>query len=115
MLVIALIGALLVATVCVNALIARRSGRQDAIEQHERALEALRDLAEHPRPLPEFTHPDEPPTDHIRILEHRPPSVGTARKRTKRAAVSRRSGARARIEMPAPAPAVQDVRPATIA
>jgi hypothetical protein len=108
MLVIALIAALLVVTMCVNALITRHSGGQDAIERHERAIEALRDLAEHPRPLPDFTHPDEPPTDHIRILEHRPQANRPPRTRTKRAVVSHRAGPRPRIEIPAPPPAVSE-------
>lgn len=115
MLVIALIGALLLATVCVNALITRRSGRQDAIEQHERALDALRDLAEHPRPLPEFAHPDEPPTDHIRILEHRPQFVRPPRPHTKRAVLSDLSGERPRIEIPAAPPVAEKSRPVTLA
>lgn len=104
MVVIALIAALLVTTVCVNALLNRRVGRADDIERHGRAIDALRDLAEHPRPLTAAPHYDEPPTDHIRILEHRPEGARPARTHTKRAAVSHRAGPRPRIDAPAPRP-----------
>jgi hypothetical protein len=114
MVVIAVIAVLLVATVCVNALITRRAGRADAIERHERALDALRDLSEHPRPQPEFPHPAEPPTDHIRILEHRPQMARPPRTHTKRAAVSHRAGPRPRIDAPAPPPATAEPVPAVL-
>ena len=104
MVVIGLIAALLITTVCVNALLSRRAGHADEIERHERALGALRDLAEHPRPLTAAPHYDEPPTDHIRILEHRPDAVRPPRTHTKRATVSHRSGPRPRIEIPAVSP-----------
>jgi cytoskeletal protein RodZ len=89
----------------VNAWIGRRSRRADTIERHGRALAALRDLAEHPQPMP--TEPPPPPTDHVRILDERPTGVPTARRRTRRAVTSRRTAtARAR-------PRDLDTRPVT--
>jgi hypothetical protein len=84
----------LAAAACANALYSRRN-RDDSLERHERALNALRDLAEHPHPEPAPLH-EEMPTDHVRILDERPEGTVPQRRRTRRAASARRTTARAR-------------------
>src|SRR6185295_5455287 len=84
----------LAAAACANALYSRRN-RDDSLDRHERALNALRDLAEHPHPEPAPLH-EELPTDHVRILDERPEGTPPQRRRTRRAASARRSTARAR-------------------
>lgn len=84
----------LAAAVCANALYTRRN-REDSLERHERALNALRDLNEHPHPEPEPIH-EELPTDHVKILEERPQGSTPPRRRTRRPASARRMTARSR-------------------
>jgi hypothetical protein len=84
----------LAAAACANALYTRRN-REDSLERHERALNALRELNEHPHPEPEPIH-EELPTDHVKILEERPVGAMPQRRRARRAASARRMTARSR-------------------
>ena len=60
------------------------------MERHLRGLDALRDLAEQPRPaIPDQVAPREPSTDHVRILAEPP-----ANARAPRRAAARRTAAR---------------------
>ena len=94
MAVIIVIVVALAAAACANALYSRRN-RDDSLERHERALNALRDLNEHPHPEPAPLH-EELPTDHVRILDERPEGTAPQRRRTRRAASARRTSARTR-------------------
>jgi cytoskeletal protein RodZ len=65
------------------------------MERHLRAIDALRDLAEHPRPAE--THlepPPDMPSEHIRILDQPPAGVRPARRGTTRRATAGASRAR---------------------
>jgi hypothetical protein len=73
------------------------SGRDNVppMERHLRAIDALRDLAEHPRPAE--THlepPPEMPSEHIRILDEPPAGTRPARRGTARRATAGASRAR---------------------
>ena len=76
MVVIVVIALLLIATVFVNGLLARRP-EDTTIVRHMRALERLEQLAREPRPPSEPQPDPEPLSDHIRILES-PPSVSAS-------------------------------------
>jgi hypothetical protein len=84
----------LAAAACANALYSRRN-REDSLERHERALNALRELNEHPPPEPGPIHEDLP-TDHVKILDERPEGTTPQRRRTRRATSARRATARPR-------------------
>jgi hypothetical protein len=91
--VIVVVGAILVTTASVNSLWERR--RHDSLERHEKALAALRDLAEHPRePPPE--PPPPPPTDHVHILSEPPADAAAHHRRVQKAAAARRAAERRR-------------------
>jgi cytoskeletal protein RodZ len=91
---IVVIGVLVIAIAGLNAWVGRhRQG--DSLERHERALNALRDLAEHPEPIP--AEPPPTPTDHVHILDERPAGAPPQRRRARRPpAKSRPSTARTR-------------------
>ncbi len=120
MIVIIVIALVLLATACANVWIARRAN-DDALIRHERALEALRDLAEHPRPVAADlrTHPEtepDPAMDHIRILHEPPAGMVPHRRRTGRTgSVRARPTTRRRRVAPAaaaPAPPAPNTPPA---
>jgi hypothetical protein len=96
------------------------------MERHLRAIDALRDLAEHPRPAQSLVEPPpDLPSEHIRILSEAPAGTRPARRGTTRratAATSRtRSGARrpakSRTSAPPPTPprerATIEIHPST--
>jgi len=107
--VIAAVVVLLIATFVLNRLVNR--DRTAPLERHERALAALRDLAERPRPVvrdvaPSITLPDE----HIRILTDGPEGEdprqsAPAARRARAAAASVNALPPIRTEEPAPQPA----------
>lgn len=80
---IGVIAAAIAATAFVHYL--RVRSRVAPMERHLRALEALRDLSEHPQPTPDLVIQPESSTDHVRILQESPTGF---RKR----AASRRAG-----------------------
>jgi len=89
--VIIVIGTVLLATFGVNMFAGRRRGDDDALDRHERALAALREVAEHPHPLVADPHRELPPTDHIRILREPPADAAARRRRARRTAAARRA------------------------
>ena len=91
--VIVVVGAILVTTASLNSLWDRR--RHDSLERHEKALAALRDLAEHPRELPPEPPPP-PPTDHVHILSEPPADAAAHHRRVQKAAAARRAAERRR-------------------
>ena len=91
--VIVVVGAILVTTASLNSLWDRR--RHDSLERHEKALAALRDLAEHPRELPPEP-PPQPPTDHVHILSEPPADAAAHHRRVQKAAAARRAAERRR-------------------
>src|SRR4051812_2309611 len=94
MIAIIVIGVLVIAIAGLNAWIARRH-QGGSLERHERALGALRELAEHPQPIP--AEPPPPPTDHVHILDERPAGAPPQRRRARRPpAKSRPATARSR-------------------
>jgi hypothetical protein len=88
MYVIVVVGAILVTTASVNTLWDRR--RHGSLERHEKALAALRDLAEHPRELPPEPPPPTP-TDHVHILSEPPADAAAHRRRVQKAAAARKA------------------------
>jgi cytoskeletal protein RodZ len=79
---------LLLTTAFPNVLVSRRSD-DEALVRHERALAALRDLAERPRPVAADLRSEPlPPTDHVRILHDPPASLVSHRRRTRRTGAS---------------------------
>jgi hypothetical protein len=95
MIVIVVIGLVLIATAGVQMYIIRRRNNVDPLVRQERAIAALRDVAEHPHPLVANPHPEIPPTRNIKILEE-PPADAVARRR--RAAAARRARRRAEAQ-----------------
>jgi hypothetical protein len=91
--VIVVVGAILVTTASLNSLWDRR--RHDSLERHEKALAALRDLAEHPRELPPEPPPPTP-TDHVHILSEPPADAAAHHRRVQKAAAARRAAERRR-------------------
>ena len=90
MIAIVVIGILVIALAGLNAWIGRRR-KGDSLERHERALNALRDLADHPQPIPAV--PEPPPTDHVHILDERPAGAPPQRRRARRPAAKRNPAA----------------------
>lgn len=89
MIVIVVIGIVLIATAGAQMLVVRRRN-VDPLVRQERAIAALRDVAEHPQPLVADPHPQLPPTPNIRILEEPPADAAARRRRARRAAAARR-------------------------
>ena len=89
MIVIVVIGIVLIATAGVQMYVVRRRN-VDPLVRQERAIAALRDVAEHPHPLVADPHPQLPPTRNIRILDEPPADAAARRRRARRAAAARR-------------------------
>lgn len=104
----------------VGTLVGRFLGRDNVppMERHARALDALRHLADDPRPaVYDVASPPEMPTDHVRILAEPPPGTKQPRRSAprrpstgtgKRAGPARTTGgARARRGRVVPDPAIE--------
>ncbi len=89
MIVIVVIGLVLIATAGAQMMVVRRRN-VDPLVRQERAIAALRDVAEHPHPLVADPHPELPPTRNIRILDEPPADAAARRRRARRAAAARR-------------------------
>jgi uncharacterized protein DUF4115 len=89
MILIVVIGIVLIATAGAQMLVVHRRN-DDPLDRHERAIAALRDVAEHPHPLVADPHPELPPTANIRILSEPPADAVARRRRARRAAAARR-------------------------
>lgn len=94
--VIPVIAVLIIAAVVLNRFLTRDTTHP--LERHERALAALRELSEKPRPVVrDLAPPPALPSEHIRILGDGPDDVPKRRQRSRRSAASarsRRAGAR---------------------
>ena len=88
--VIPVIALLIVAAVVLNRFLTRDTAHP--LERHERALNALRELSEKPRPVVrDLAPPPALPSEHIRILSDGPDDASKRRPRTRRPAASARS------------------------
>ncbi len=95
MIVIVVIGIVLIATAGAQMYVSRRRNNVDPLVRQERAIAALRDVAEHPQPLVAEPHPQLPPTRNIRILEEPPAEAVARRRRARRVAAAARRRAEA--------------------
>jgi hypothetical protein len=100
-----------IATVGVFAAVIRYfQVREDVppMQRHARALEALRDLSEHPRPSVDLAIQPEMPIDHVRILDDVPAGSRRVRKPSAtRAATKNRRSTRSRAAAVAGRPTIQ--------
>jgi cytoskeletal protein RodZ len=100
-----------IATVGVFAAVIRYfQVREDVppMQRHARALEALRDLSEHPRPSVDLAIQPEMPIDHVRILDDVPAGSRRVRKPSAtRAATKNRRSTRGRAAAVAGRPTIQ--------
>jgi hypothetical protein len=86
------IAAILLGTAGVHTVFGRRE--RASLDRHERALDALRDIAAHPRAMP--PEPPAPTTEHVHVLDAPPEGALTRRRRTSRTAAARRAPDRRR-------------------
>jgi len=100
-----------IATVGVFAAVIRYFQVREAVppmQRHARALEALRDLSEHPRPPVDLAIQPEVPIDHVRILDDVPAGSRRVRKPSPtRAATRNRRNTRHRAAAAADRPTIQ--------
>jgi hypothetical protein len=88
--VIPVIAVLILAAVMLNRFLTRETAHP--LERHERALEALRELSEKPRPVVrDLQPPPALPSEHIRILPDTPDEAPKRRPRSRRPVTSARS------------------------
>ncbi len=90
---LAVIAGLIVATAIALYLVGRDN--VEPMERHLRALDALRDLSEHPRPdIVDVAPPPDIPTDHVRILAEAPVGTRSTRRTSPKRSAARTTRAR---------------------